>query len=467
MRDWAKRASIVSDATIQSALVGPDGYLRATTIEYNGPPIHLGDREHFQAQIDAKTDDVFIGKPVTVRATGQVSLHLTRRLRKPDGSFDGCMAAAIDSTFAEKFHSLMLLSSHSGIVLRGVDGVVRSTHGFAALPNAGYVSKPTTMMSEALASAPQGYYWSGGIVDGIDRLVSYRRVAGHPLIAMVGETRRNVFAEYERHRIIYFAIAIVRTLLALIAITLNIRRQSSFERSKLSLELTNHRFSTVLEKMTHGLCMFDSEKRLVICNERYADLYQLPPDLLKPGTSHQAIIGHRVNSGLLAGERGAGAVDVKLGVLGQMSSDKISSHIDQLSGGRLIRVTRQPMPDGGWVATHEDVTEISSRAKEEKHRAEIDTAIKSFCERVEINMTSVEHGAAALKSITADLSTSSHSASEEAAGAVQASNKAAANVGTAAAAAVELANSILEIDRQLNQAVEVARGAVAEVKVTN
>jgi PAS domain-containing protein len=58
-----------------------------------------------------------------------------------------------------------------------------------------------------------------------------------------------------------------------------------------------------LNNMPHGLCMFDSKKRLVLCNEGYAELYRLPPELLKAGTTHDAIIAHRVSSGLLAGER--------------------------------------------------------------------------------------------------------------------------------------------------------------------
>jgi PAS domain-containing protein len=72
-------------------------------------------------------------------------------------------------------------------------------------------------------------------------------------------------AGYERHRTVYFAAAAVLTLLELITVAAGIRRQ-------LSLEKTNLRFTTALENMTHGLCMFDGNKRLVICNERYASL---------------------------------------------------------------------------------------------------------------------------------------------------------------------------------------------------
>ena len=109
------------------------------------------------------------------------------------------------------------------------------------------------------------------------------------------------------------------------------------------------------------------------------------------------------------------------------------------------------MKGGGWVAIHEDITESASRAEQEKRRSEIDFAIKSFRENVETILMSVKDGAADLKSIATELSTSSHAASQQAAGAVQASNEATTNVGIAASAAVELTSSVTQINQQLNQ----------------
>ena len=60
------------------------------------------------------------------------------------------------------------------------------------------------------------------------------------------------------------------------------------------------RFNAALNNMSQGLCMFDSDKRLVVCNDRYARLYSLPPELLAPGTTHEAIMQHRLASGILA-----------------------------------------------------------------------------------------------------------------------------------------------------------------------
>ena len=117
------------------------------------------------------------------------------------------------------------------------------------------------------------------------------------------------------------------------------------------------RFKTALDNMGKGLCMFDARKRLVVCNDLYAQMYGLPPELQQIGTPHSAVIAHRVKSGILKGDKTDGAVDQKLSDLRELPSNARSSRIDELADGRLICVTREPMPDGGWVATHEDVTE--------------------------------------------------------------------------------------------------------------
>ena len=462
LRDWAKRASLFSDVTTQGGLIGPDGYLKATTYDYKGPPIYLGDREHFQVQVDAKSDNLFIGKPLTLRASGQLAIQLSRRLSKPDGSFGGVMVASLDPVFVEDFYRSMKLGDDSALSVRGFDGVIRVAFGFATPP-----VKKSEVLSEASARAPDGYFWGHGAQDGIDRLVSYRTVAGYPLYITVGETTRHVFADYQLHRTIYFAIAIALTLSALTAILFTILRQLSLERSKFSLERTNSRFSAVLENITLGVAMIDANKRLVICNEQFGKMYRLPPELLKFGTPHDAIIAYRVEQGIFAGDRTAAAVKEKLNALDRLASDKIVSRIDRLSDGRQIQVSRHPMKGGGWVGIHEDVTESVSRVEKERHRAETDAAIKSFRENVDAILTSVKDGAAELKSIAAELLTSSNAASRQSAGVVSASRKATSNVGSVATAAVELENSISAINRQLNQAAEIARKAVAEAQAAN
>jgi methyl-accepting chemotaxis protein len=226
-----------------------------------------------------------------------------------------------------------------------------------------------------------------------------------------------------------------------------------------------------LNYMPLGFCMFDANKRLVLCNDAYADMYRLPAELRAPGATHEAIIGHRILSGLMGAEHTDTAVKQKLAALGALSATKVSRRIDELSDGRVICVTRGPMAGGGWVATHEDITERykleqqrSSMAAEESRRAKIDAAISSFRNRVESVLKSVNDSASAMKSTATDLFAASERTSQRAYGMVQASNEASMNVGNAANATDELSASITEISRQIGQTSDVVLTAVNNAK---
>jgi methyl-accepting chemotaxis protein len=215
------------------------------------------------------------------------------------------------------------------------------------------------------------------------------------------------------------------------------------------------RFNAALNNMSQGLCMFDSDRRLVICNDRYARLYSLPPELLKPGTSHEAIMKHRLASGILPNSERE-----QFAVLSKHSPDAVSSRIDKLSDGRLIKIVRAPMPGGGWVGTHEDVTE-------QAHRASIDSAIASFRQRVESVLTTVSDCTNMMKSTATKLFGSSEQTSQRAKGILQASQGASISVENAAVATRQMSTSATEIGQQVAQTTKVVLDAVSKVRATN
>ncbi len=142
------------------------------------------------------------------------------------------------------------------------------------------------------------------------------------------------------------------------------------------------------------------------------------------------------------------------------SPDAVSSRIDKLTDGRLIKVVRAPMPGGGWVATHEDITE-------QAHRDSIDSAIASFRQRVESVLTTVSASTNAMKSTAAKLFGSSEQASQRAKGILQSSQGASTSVENAAAATRQMSSAATEIGQQVAQTTKIVRDAVSKVHATN
>jgi hypothetical protein len=58
LRNWAERTAVIGPLTIQITIVGSDGYIKATTTDYSGPPVYIGDREHFRVHADSGVDVV-------------------------------------------------------------------------------------------------------------------------------------------------------------------------------------------------------------------------------------------------------------------------------------------------------------------------------------------------------------------------------------------------------------------------
>jgi len=225
-----------------------------------------------------------------------------------------------------------------------------------------------------------------------------------------------------------------------------------------------------LNNMTQGLCMFDKTARLVLCNERYIEMYHLRPDHARAGTPLRELLLHRLAAGNFTGDADR-YVD---NCLKQVADGRTETKTHELKDGRIVSVVSSPMSGGGWVATHTDVTdqllaerERDSLRQRDERRRSTDAAISEFRARVESVLKTVSQSAAAMKNAAKTLLTTSDHTLQRAEGAVHGSNEASANVETAAAAAAELSVSIREISRQLGQANDVVRSAAADANATN
>ena len=122
------------------------------------------------------------------------------------------------------------------------------------------------------------------------------------------------------------------------------------------------RFHIALDNISQGVCFFDGRQHLLLCNQRYAEMYRLSADQVRKGTTLARIVEHRVAAGTGPAE-GPREYLARRDSVAQSQGPSVS--VVTLTDGRRFKIHHQPMPDGGWVATHEDLTARVSPASDD------------------------------------------------------------------------------------------------------
>ena len=134
------------------------------------------------------------------------------------------------------------------------------------------------------------------------------------------------------------------------------------------LRLENIKIDAALQNMLQGLAMFDRDGKLIVCNQKYVELYGLPDELTRPGTSHQALLAHRLASGVMA----KSDIDVIAQRTRPGAPLAPAESLFELKDGRTVLVKMRLLDNGGWVATHEDITDRREAEAQIAHMAHHD-----------------------------------------------------------------------------------------------
>ncbi|MER8386032.1 EAL domain-containing protein [Mesorhizobium sp. M1329] len=128
----------------------------------------------------------------------------------------------------------------------------------------------------------------------------------------------------------------------------------------------NERFSAAVENMSHGLCMFDADERMIICNRNYISIFRLDTEVVRPGIRFFDILQHSVDIGI-ASQSAEQLYAIRKPYIDQA---KPSTYEETLADGRIVNISHRPLASGGWVSIYEDITEQRRAEQElkEQHR---------------------------------------------------------------------------------------------------
>jgi diguanylate cyclase (GGDEF)-like protein/PAS domain S-box-containing protein len=112
-------------------------------------------------------------------------------------------------------------------------------------------------------------------------------------------------------------------------------------------------YQTAFDAIAPGVCFFDGKERLILSNRRFAEVYRIAPEQVRPGATLREIVELRVAAGTCAT-----SVDDYLAFCASYNTRKEpTTWTAELGDGRTISVHHRPMAGGGWISSHEDVTD--------------------------------------------------------------------------------------------------------------
>ena len=205
----ANETGLVPEIMTQLSFVDAQGYFQGSNLDPDGKRsgnISLKDREHIRVHLQARDTDptsrelwdgLFISRPLQGRVSGQWTIQLSRKVVGLDGRTVGVVVASLNPIHLSNVYSSVQLSPGAGLVLAGLDEIVR------VRVIDGMSSGVGERLSAPLALATLENM-DGTLVaqssDGIERMIGYSRVGNYPLTVLSGTTVEQAFAHWRANR---------------------------------------------------------------------------------------------------------------------------------------------------------------------------------------------------------------------------------------------------------------------------
>jgi diguanylate cyclase (GGDEF)-like protein len=347
-------------------LFDSEGMLINSSQAWPVPNVKISDRAFFKAFKSGSAASPALVELVRGRLSGDWATVISRRITGPNGVFLGVITRAITPASFEKFFASLALGEGAAISMYHRDGTMLARYPHVeAMIGRNFITG--LLHQQILSRSDHGTMRLTSPVDSLDRLVSARALTNFPISIMATTTVAAALADWREQIGFLITAAGLSVLVVAVMLFLVVRKLSQQHRlSQQRLGLEKQRLDTAVNNMTQGLLLFDSSQRLVVCNQRYLEMYRLSAEVIKPGCTFREVIAHRQSTGSFVGDLDTYCARV-LGEIGLRQAMTIET-----PDGRSIQIVNEPLTDGGWVATHEDITERRRAEQQIMHLAHYD-----------------------------------------------------------------------------------------------
>lgn len=167
----------------------------ANSFGEDGKNKNNSDRAYFGYHQNTIADHVHIGSIVVSRTTGDLVIPISRRVNGSDGGFAGVVLATVPVAYFQSFFDSMEVDD-KGVIFLALDNgdLLARRPALTALMTTN-ISKGD-IFSKYLPHSDSGTAALTSVVDGVERIYAYRRLADFPLVTAAGISCQNVFAPW-------------------------------------------------------------------------------------------------------------------------------------------------------------------------------------------------------------------------------------------------------------------------------
>lgn len=174
-----------------------------------------GDRAYFRYHREHDDQSIHVGSIVKSRTTGDMVIPISRRIQTADGAFAGVALATVPVSYFQSFFKRMAVDDEGVIFLALDNGELLARRPTVAALMTTNLSKGE-IFSRYLPESDSGTAVIKSIVDGIERIYAYRRLAGLPIVAAAGVSYEHVFAPWWSY--VYQSVALVGSIILALAV---------------------------------------------------------------------------------------------------------------------------------------------------------------------------------------------------------------------------------------------------------